>query len=72
MAGRLHAGPPIKSALALSNDRRRRGGFALALTLANASGKARDRDEGDQNNCEFLHREPLCHTMFEGQTTVLI
>jgi hypothetical protein len=66
MAGRLHAGPPIKFSLALGNDCRGRGGFALALALANASGKARDRDEGDQDNCEFLHREPLCHTMFEG------
>jgi hypothetical protein len=67
MAGRLHAGPPIKPSLALGNDRRRGGfAFAFAFALANASGKARRCEAGDQDNRKFFHREPLCHTMFEG------
>jgi hypothetical protein len=67
MAGRLYADPPIKLSLALGNDRRRGGlTFAFAFALANASGKARRCEAGDQDNREFFHREPLCHTMFEG------
>jgi hypothetical protein len=67
MAGRPYAGPPIKISLALGNDRRRGSlTFAFAFALANASGKARRREAGDQDNREFFHREPLCHTMFEG------
>jgi hypothetical protein len=51
MAGRHDAGPPIKICLALGNDRRRGGlTFAFAFALANAPGKARRREAGDQDN----------------------
>jgi hypothetical protein len=51
MAGRHDAGPPIKISLALGNDRRRGGlTFAFAFALANAPGKARRREAGDQDN----------------------